>query len=97
MSPLVQNILIVGGLLLILGVGYFLYTQNSTLDTSNNAMLTNQAAVETAEFLRRLNELKAIELDGQIFSDPRFSALLDYTSPVLSEPIGNTNPFEVSN
>lgn len=96
MSSLIQNILIVGGVLVILGLGYFLYTQNVGLE-STDAQLSAQLMVESEEFLRRLNELKAIELNGSIFTDPRFISLLNYSVPAQAEAVGNSTPFDISN
>ncbi len=96
MSSLIQNILIVGGVLAILGLGYFLYTQNKGLEATD-AQLSAQLVVESEDFLRRLNELKAIELDGSIFSDPRFVSLINYSLPIRSDSVGNRRPFDLSN
>ena len=72
MSSLLQNIIIIGGVVLIAGLGYYLYTQNASLDVATDSAVSTQVAAETADFLRRLNELKAIELKGDIFSDHVF-------------------------
>ncbi len=97
MSTLLQNILILVGLLCVGGLGYYLYMQNSdsSLDTQN-AQVSNQVAIETAEFLRRLNELKAITLDTSVFSDPRFSSLVEMTTTPPVERVGRNNPFEIT-
>lgn len=94
MSSLLQNIIVIGGILVILGLGYYLYTQNAALDVSSDSDVSAQVAAETADFLRRLNELKAIQLSGDIFSDPRFLSLINFTAPVGSEPVGQENPFD---
>ena len=93
MSSFIQNTIILGGVLVLLGLGYYMYTQDSGVETTD---VSAQVAAESAAFLNRLNELKAIELDGSIFSDPRFISLVNYATPVLSEPIGNSNPFEAN-
>jgi hypothetical protein len=97
MSPFLQNALIFLGLTLIVGLGYFLYTQNSNLEVdSQNAAVSMQVELETADFLRRLNELKAIQLNGDIFSDERFTSFVRFSPPLLDQPLGKTNPFEVT-
>jgi hypothetical protein len=96
MSSLIQNILVIGGLIGILGFGYYLYTSNGGLETGEQSGSAAMAA-QSDELVRRLNELKAIELNGQIFSDPRFLSFVNYSVPVLPEPVGQPNPFEVSN
>lgn len=94
MSSLLQNIIVIGGIVVLLGLGYYLYTQNAALDVSNDSAVSTQVAAETADFLRRLNELKAIQLNGTLFSDPRFISLVNFTAPVLVEPVGQDNPFD---
>lgn len=96
MSSLIQNSVIVLGLLAIVGLGYYLYAQNSSSTLDQNTRVSNQVAIETAEFLRRLNELKAMELGTEIFSDPRFASLEYTTTPPPSEPVGRVNPFNIT-
>jgi hypothetical protein len=96
MSAFLQNTLIVGGLVLVGLAGYYLYVQNATLEVQDDP-LSMQIQLETADFLRKLNELKAIELNGDIFADPRFSTLINFSVPVLPEPFGTTDPFYSQN
>jgi hypothetical protein len=93
MSSIIQNIIILGGIIAILGLGYFLYTNNTKLDAGMNTKLDLQIAAENAEFVSRLKELQAIELRGEIFADPRFISLTNYGVPVIPEPVGRVNPF----
>lgn len=95
MSSFIQNTIILGGILVLVGLGYYIYTSNTQSDAESE--MSAQIAAESADFLRRLNELKAIELNGSIFSDPRFVSLVNYSQPVLSEPVGNPSPFDISN
>lgn len=94
MSSLIQNLLIVLGLVVVMALGYYLYTQNqmSTLSLSDDPIST-QLSAESAMFLRKLNDLKQIELDGSLFSDPRFRSLIDNSTPVIEDPVGRPNPF----
>lgn len=94
MSSLIQNIIILGGVVVILGLGYYLYTQKS-LDATEGGVEV-QIALQNEEFIRRLKELQAIELNGEIFNDPRFLSLVNFSAPVISEPVGRNNPFEVT-
>lgn len=96
MASILKNIFIVLALLATAGLGYYLYLdQNSALQATDMA-LSGDIAMETADFLRKLNELKAIEIDGSIFSDERFSSLTNFSVPIEAEPIGRTNPFELN-
>lgn len=51
-----------------------------------------RATVE-AELVASLLEVRAIRLDGQIFNDPAFRALRDFSTQIVPEPIGRDNPF----
>lgn len=92
MTSKLQNSLIVLGIVAIAGLGYYLYKQNGDVSLQNS-IVNNQAAVETAEFLQRLNELKKIKLDGAIFSDERFMSLVDSSQAITPKSIGRENPF----
>ena len=98
MSRFLQNALIFLGLALIVGLGYFLYTQNNAtnLTDTENSAVSMQIELETADFLRRLNELKAIQLDDQLFDDPRFDSFMSFTAPLFDQPVGKANPFEIT-
>lgn len=91
---MIQNILIFVGLLAVLALGYFLYTQGDIgLNTANTdpAVLINER--NTQEFLLQLNQLRAIDLSTDLFVRERFLRLSDYSRPVPALPIGRTNPF----
>lgn len=94
MSSLIQNIIILGGIVVILGLGFYLYTQKSSEAVEGGVSV--QIELENEEFLRRLKELQSIELNGEIFSDARFLSLKNFSAPVISEPVGRLNPFEVT-
>jgi len=51
-----------------------------------------QSAAER-ELLDTLLELRSIQLSGQIFGDPAFGRLQDFSTQIVSEPIGRKNPF----
>lgn len=95
MGSIFKNILVIGGLLAIAAVGYYLIVmeRDSTIDT-NNQFVLGQAERETQEFLRRLDEIRAIQLRAEIFADPRFNSFVDFTEPVEPVPFGRENPFE---
>tara|TARA_B100000745_G_scaffold299149_1_gene249307 strand:+ start:1660 stop:1950 length:291 start_codon:yes stop_codon:yes gene_type:complete len=92
MTSALQNLLIIVGILLIAGIGYYLFKQNQE-EGLQNAQVDNQAAVRSAESLRRLNELQNITLDTTLFSDPRFTSFTSFTNEVAPEPYGKANPF----
>ncbi len=94
MSPLLKNLLIGLGIAVIALIGAYLYQQRpSEVVTTVNERVANQAALETQDFLRRLQELRDVELSDTIFTDERFESLVDWHVETRDEPIGKTNPF----
>lgn len=96
MSSMLQNLIAILGIVIIGGVGYYLYVSNSSLN-STTVSTANEASIQAAQFLSRLNELKTLTLDDGIFNDPRFRSLVDSRADVMPVPIGRPNPFAVSN
>lgn len=92
MTPRVQNLLIILGIVLIAGVGFYMYTLNQDA-TLSVASVNTQAAAESAVFVKRLETLKTVNFSDTLFSDPAFVSLIDYSEPINPTAIGKTNPF----
>lgn len=94
MSSRIQNLLIILGLIAVAALGYYLYTQQQASELLvESSLISSEAAAESAELLRRLNEVKQIELDTSVLSDPRFLLLTNNETPVIPDNIGRPNPF----
>lgn len=63
--------------------------------TGNDVPLTNSIAVDAAQtqFQVLVSQLKPISFDTSIFSDPKFTALVDLSTPISPEPSGRLDPF----
>lgn len=96
MSSTLQNLLISTGLILVLALGYFLYIQNERTGAQDTAV-NNIAAVETSDFLTRLRDLETIKINDEIFSDPNFTNLINFSEEVTELPYGKINPFSETN
>lgn len=95
MMSVLKNIFVIVGLLLVAGLGYYLYQDGSLLEGANqNGDL--QVEAQSEEFIRRLETLKRISINDELFSDPRFTSLRSFATPVPVLPIGRSNPFERS-
>jgi hypothetical protein len=96
MFSLLKQLFVLLALLATVALGYYLYSQNSgALEDTTNAGGREAVALEAASFLARLSELREIDLDAQVFSDARFSYLVDYAKAVEPEPVGTRpNPFK---
>jgi hypothetical protein len=95
MSSRIQNLLMLLGIVLIVALGYYLYIQSNAA-VLKTGTARDQVALESALILRRLNEIKTVSLDGAIFSNERFTTLVDFTEPIIPQPVGRSNPFTVN-
>ncbi len=96
MTNLLKNLLIALGLAIVLFVGYVVFmrgdeTDESLADRGNNTSV--EAGLETQELLVTLTELRSLNIDGEIFSDPLFLSLKDFRKDLGEEPTGRANPF----
>lgn len=83
-------ILIVITLLIAGGIYWYVSTGTGnqaplTASTSNNAAQT--------QFQTLVGELQPISFNTTLFSDPKFTSLVDITTPVAPEPSARIDPF----
>lgn len=84
----------VGGVLAVILVGYFLLSRNDAPNTSSlesSPQLDSSAA--GAQVLGLLNQLKQIQIYSELFLDPGFISLQDYSVVIPPVNIGRPNPF----
>lgn len=93
MVSVLKNIFVIVGLLLVAGLGFYLYTEGELLDGGAQTG-DMQVEAQSEEFIRRLETLKRISVDSELFTDPRFTSLRSFATPVPVLPIGRSNPFE---
>jgi hypothetical protein len=90
MKPNILTLIIVT--LIIVGGGYWYFSSQST----NDAALTGTEPAESpaqSQFDLLVNQLQPISFNTSIFSDPRFTALVDLTTPIAPETPGRADPF----
>lgn len=93
MQPLLQHkfILIIAGVALAGLIWYGLSPSGSEGDLVSSpgaeSAETNQGIVPT------LLALRAVKLDGAIFSVSAFARLRDFSTEIVEEPVGRANPF----
>jgi hypothetical protein len=96
MSPVLKNVFIVLGVLTIGYAGYYIYSQQDTLNpggvSSDETVYFNMLA-NTEVFIIRSQELNEMNLDLSVLEDSRFNALKAFTRPVEDQPVGKSNPF----
>ena len=77
---------------LVLGFfGYYFFKNEPVSILSQN--IPGNISDESLKILDALSELKKLQLNGEIFSDPAFGSLEDFSKPVDPEPIQRPNPF----
>jgi hypothetical protein len=94
MMSLISQHKIISGivLLLLIFAAWWEFTGNSS---SQPVLTTSGIATSTqdAQLVSTLLQLQAVSLNGTILSDPGFLSLQDFTTQVVSEPLGRPNPF----
>ena len=89
--------LIVGLIVVVLiGAAWYEFTQSSTpapLLSSTAATTGGDTNPADQTLVSTLLALQAVSLNGTIFSDPAFLSLKDFTTQIVSEPVGRPNPF----
>lgn len=83
---------ILGALVIAIAAWYFL----SGSSTPAPVLTSEQPAGAppgTQQLIQSLLSLRAVNLSGTIFSNPAFQALQDFTTPVVPEPVGRSDPF----
>ncbi len=66
--------------------------------SAGSTILTTQAADASSnpaqqDLVSTLLTLRAVSLSGTIFSDPSFRGLKDFSTQIVSEPMGRPDPF----
>lgn len=78
---------------LVTGVAWYTLSGSS----SDNAVLTSETEsavpADAQDLVNSLIALRAVSLDGEIFTNPAFQVLRDFTTPITPEPVGRPNPF----
>jgi hypothetical protein len=88
------NKILIIGLLLVAGVGAYLFlgkSEEPPLTTTEDGVSSGTIGQELVVELTRLRGLQNIR--GDIFKDPVFMSLQDYTQTVVAQPLGRSNPF----
>jgi hypothetical protein len=88
----IRNVL--GGiiLLLLIGAGYWYFFGGSSAPAAPLSE-TTPASDAAQQFLDLAGELASVSFDTTIFSDPRFTSLVDISTAVIPEVQGRPDPF----
>ncbi|MFA5942202.1 MAG: hypothetical protein WC798_00810 [Candidatus Paceibacterota bacterium] len=78
--------------LFVIAAGVYWYFFSGTDEQLPLTIGEPESQVQT-KFQALASELQPISFDTSIFSDPRFNALVDFTTPVSPEATGRLDPF----
>ncbi len=94
MQSLLQHklILILAGLVVAGFVWYGLSPAAESADLVSTPIEKNGTQADPG-IVATLLTLRAVKLDGTIFSGTTFKELKDFSTEIVSEPVGRTNPF----
>lgn len=90
-----KNIIIAIVIVSVLIGGYFYFSGGTP--SSDTGLLeinqTSEATVVAARVLSLLNQIKSLNIDTSIFSDPAYQTLRDYSVVIPPQNVGRANPF----
>ena len=87
-----SNTIIIIVVALIVAAGAYWYFFTGTGNQPPVSVSTSKSQAQT-RFQVLANELQPISFNTGIFSDPRFSALVDLATPISPESTGRSDPF----
>jgi hypothetical protein len=84
----------IGAALVLAGLAWYMLggttaPSDSVLTTQNTA----QVPADAQELVSSLLTLRAVTLNANIFTNPSFQALKDFSTPIITESVGRANPF----
>ena len=87
----------IAGLVIVAIVGIAWYMLGGSAPADSGSVITTETSAsvppEAQQLVESLLTLRAVSLDGTIFTNPSFQTLHDFSTPVLPEPVGRDNPF----
>jgi len=85
-------IIVIATLIVAAGAYWYFFTGTGNEQPLSLSTSTNQAQTQ---FQVLVSELQPVSFNTAIFSDARFNALVDITTPVAPETAGRLDPFAV--
>lgn len=98
MTQTLQNLLAVAAFIILVGLGYYLFTQR---DSTVLSLVGGQEDVSpvllerTQVFIERRATLEARQLDVTLFTNPAFVSLRSYHTEIPEQEVGRTNIFDL--
>lgn len=80
----------------VIGIIAWMSFSNTSVTPDANALITEQEDISASEriIIENLAKLQSINLNTQVFTNPAFGQLIDFSRQIIEEPSGRNNPFE---
>jgi uncharacterized membrane protein len=76
--------------IIIAAIAYF-YWSGST--ATSNTIVSSDSSSVGSQVLDLLNQIQSLHIDANVFNDPGYKTLRDYSVPIPSVDVGRPNPF----
>src|SRR3989338_11160873 len=93
MDFLLKHNLTAGGVVIVMAAAAWYFLGGSSESASVLSVEAPTVPPQAQKLIQSLAVLSAVTLDGAIFSTPSFQALVDFSTPIIVEPVGRINPF----
>jgi hypothetical protein len=84
--------LIVIAVVIVLGGAWYMLSGSSAPTLTSTSTDAGSSPADQ-QLVTNLLALRAVKLDGTIFSNPAFLSLKDFSTQIVSEPVGRADPF----
>ena len=90
-----RNLIISLAILAVVGsAGYFYITRDRVSDSDLLVGIpVEEVATVDGDLLSALSDLRTLQLDDSIFSDPKFLSFQNFSTTIQPQPAGRQNPF----
>ena len=96
MSEPIRNILIIIGIIILAGLGWFMYDQSRSLELRMTGGSGLDVQAETQVFIQQQRQLQQLNMQPTVLVESDFIGLGSVAAPIPVYPIGRQNPFSPS-
>lgn len=91
----IKKWILIGGVAVIAIVMYFYFNGKTKVEDTNGVAVvpTSGVAADESQVLSLLNQIRSLHIDSQLFQDPSYTALIDYSVRIPEQGVGRPNPF----
>ncbi len=87
--------------LVIVALGWYFFVREKPSDMAGESFIVDDPMLASAqgagdigiEIIKLLSKIQGLTIDTQMFKDPAYRSLVDYTQDVAPQKVGRDNPF----